>query len=73
MLKKSFEQIKKRILIFFIDLMYDMLHNRIEFFIHALLSQFFVVYNHYSLKCNKWLLSASLWYEQQTNSQIYYH
>ena len=32
---------------------YDMLHNRVEFFIHALLSQFFVVCYKYSFKCNK--------------------
>ena len=52
---------------------YDKLLNRIEFCIHALLSQFFVVYDKFSLKCNKWLLSESKWYEQQTYSQIHYH
>ena len=50
-----------------------MLHNCIKFFIHALGNHFFVVYNEYSFKCIKWLLSASKWYEQQTYSQIYYH
>ena len=34
---------------------------------------FFPVYNEYSLKCNKWLLSASKWYQQQTQSHIYCH
>ena len=50
-----------------------MLHNRIDFFIHELLKYFSIAYSEYSLKCNKWLLSASNWYEQQTQSQIYDH
>lgn len=61
-------------------LFYDMLHNWIEFFIHALMNQFFLsLMNQFflslecSLKCNKWLSSASNWCEQQTHSQIFCH
>ena len=54
-------------------LTYDTLHNRVQFFIHALWGQFFVIYDKYSFKCNRYLLSASKCYEQQTYSQVYYH